>query len=72
MPNVCATRDGKTPKRKPYASPVSPATRVSLCGSEIAEPASWVIVNTTEEANRHQKRERLSFLTITSEPIPIE
>lgn len=70
MPNVCAVREGKTPNRKPYATPVKPETTTSVFGLEMEDPQSWVSVKTTAEMRRHQVRDMLSFLTRTSEPMP--
>lgn len=70
MPKVCAVKEGKTPNKKPYATPVKAETTTRVFGLEMEEPASWVKVKTTAEIKRHQKRDMLSFFTRMSEPIP--
>ena len=70
MPNVWATSDGRTPKRKPYAIPVRPETITNVLGLDIIAPANWVAVNTTAEMNRHQNRDMFNFLTSRSDPMP--
>lgn len=70
IPNVCATIDGKTPKRNPYATPVMLDTMTRSYGFEMIEPASCVNVNMRAETKRHQKRDRRKFFTSTSDPMP--
>ena len=38
MPKVCAIKDGKTPNRKPYATPVKPETTTNVLGLEMENP----------------------------------
>ncbi len=55
----------------PYAKPVRPDKRTSRFGVAIAVPASCARQNMIAEAKRHQNRERWSFDTRKSEPMPL-
>lgn len=71
IPKVWAMMDGKTPNNMPYARPVTEETTMRWWGSEIWVPANWPMQNRIADANRHQKRDRLKFLTRKSDPMPL-
>jgi hypothetical protein len=71
IPNASATRDGKHPKRNPYARPVSPETRPKKWGFSIFRAKSCAAKNTREATVRHQRREALSTLARKSDPTPV-
>lgn len=56
IPKASVTREGKTPKRKPYPRPENPDTKLKRCGLLMTKAQAWENRNITDATKRHQMR----------------